>query len=52
MKKSSVLLEYLRFLRERKKFWMIPIVLLFFLMGTLVVILEGSTLAPFIYAIF
>ena len=52
MKTTSLLLEYLRFLRARKKFWMIPILLLFLLIGTLVVVLEGSALAPFIYAIF
>lgn len=52
MKRSSVVAEYLRFLIEQKKYWMIPIVLLLVLMGTLVVVLEGSALAPFIYAIF
>ena len=52
MKKPSILAEYLRFLIERKKYWLIPIVLLLFVMGTLVVVLEGSALAPFIYAIF
>ncbi len=52
MKESSVVAEYFRFLMEQKKYWMIPIVLLLFLMGTLVVVLEGSALAPFIYAIF
>lgn len=52
MKHLSVLSEYLRFLREEKKYWMIPIVLIFVLVGTLVVLLEGSAVAPFIYAIF
>ena len=52
MKRSSIVAEYLRFLVEQKKYWIIPIVLLLFLMGTLVVVLEGSALAPFIYAIF
>ena len=52
MKKLSVVAEYVRFLMEQKKFWMIPIVLLLFLVATLVVVLEGSALAPFIYAIF
>ena len=52
MNKSSIVVEYLRFLMEQKKYWIIPIVLLLFLMGTLVVVLEGSALAPFIYAIF
>ena len=52
MKESSIVAEYLRFLRARKKYWMIPIVLVLVLMGMLVVVLEGSALSPFIYAIF
>jgi len=52
VKKLSVLLEYLEFLREERKYWMIPIVLVLVLIGALVVLLEGSVVAPFIYAIF
>ena len=52
MKRLSVLSEYIRFLRQEKKYWMIPIVVLFVLIGALVVLLEGSAVAPFIYAIF
>ena len=52
MKQPSIVAEYLRFLKARKKYWMIPIVLVLILMGTLVVVLEGSALSPFIYAIF
>lgn len=52
MKRSSLLREYLRFLTTQKKYWMIPLVVLLLLMGTLVVLLEGSALAPFIYTIF
>lgn len=52
MKKFSIVVEYLQFLMEQKKYWIIPLVLLLFVMGTLVVVLEGSALAPFIYAIF
>lgn len=52
MSKLSILHEYLEFLKHEKKYWMIPIVLLFFLIGALVVVLEGSAIAPFIYAIF
>jgi hypothetical protein len=44
--------DYLRFFKARKKYWMIPIVLVLILMGTLVVVLEGFALSPFIYAIF
>lgn len=52
MKRFSLLLEYLDFVKQEKKYWMIPLVLLFFLLGALVVVLEGSAVAPFIYAIF
>lgn len=50
--KPSLLAEYLRFLKEERRYWMIPIVLLVVLMGTLVVLFESSPLAPFIYALF
>ena len=52
MKESSIVAEYLRFLRARKKYWMIPIVLVLVLLRALVVVLDGSALSPFIYAIF
>lgn len=52
MKRESIIAEYLRFVVQEKKYWMIPIVLLLILIGTVVVVLEGSALAPFIYAIF
>lgn len=52
MKELSVLAEYIKFLREEKKYWMIPIVVLLLLLGTLVVLVEGSAVAPFIYAVF
>ncbi|MCH2471472.1 MAG: DUF5989 family protein [Gemmatimonadetes bacterium] len=52
MKQSSIVADYLRFFKARKKYWMIPIVLVLILMGTLVVVLEGFALSPFIYAIF
>lgn len=50
--RESIVVEYVRFLVAQKKYWMIPIVLLLLLIGTLVVVLEGSALAPFIYALF
>ena len=52
MKHSSIFSEYFQFLREEKKYWMIPVVFIFIVIGTLVVLLEGSVLAPFIYSIF
>ncbi len=50
------MLELLRdlwgFMRERKKFWLAPIIIILLLLGTLIVLTEGSALAPFIYTIF
>ncbi|MDT8422018.1 MAG: DUF5989 family protein [Desulfuromonadales bacterium] len=40
------------FLRVRKKFWMLPIILFLMLFGALVVMTGGSAIAPFIYAVF
>ncbi|MGH8177907.1 MAG: DUF5989 family protein [Steroidobacter sp.] len=39
-------------MRERKKFWLAPIILLLLLLGALIVIGQGSALAPFIYTLF
>jgi Family of unknown function (DUF5989) len=46
------LLELWAFLRERKKFWLLPIVLIMLLFGALMVFAESSALAPFIYTLF
>ena len=40
------------FLKERKKFWLLPIILFMLLFGVLIVLTGGSASAPFIYAIF
>lgn len=40
------------FMRERKKFWLAPIILLMLLFGSLIVLSEGSVIAPFIYTLF
>ena len=40
------------FLRERKKFWLLPIIVFMLLFGVLIVLTGGSAIAPFIYAIF
>lgn len=46
------LLEIWSFLRIRKKFWMMPILLMMVLFGGLVVLTQGSAVAPFIYTLF
>ena len=50
--KRSILSEYGHFLMEHKKYWIIPLVIFFVFLGTLVVLLEGRPLASFIYSIF
>jgi len=44
--------ELLEFMRDRKKLWLLPIVTVLVLLGGLLVLAEGSALAPFIYSIF
>jgi hypothetical protein len=45
-------LELWWFMRERKKFWMLPIVICLLLLGSLIVLTSGSAVAPFIYTLF
>ena len=40
------------FLKERKKFWLAPIILVLLLLGGLLVLTQGSAVAPFIYTLF
>ncbi len=40
------------YFKERKKYWLIPIVLILMMMGGLIIISQGTTIAPFIYTIF
>ena len=44
--------EFLRFIFVRKKYWLIPILLILLIFGGLIVLTQGSALAPFIYTIF
>ena len=52
MSKLSILMEFWDFLRVRKKWWLAPIIIFLLLFGTLIVLTEGSALAPFIYVLF
>jgi hypothetical protein len=52
MSKSRVLSEFLQFLRQEKKYWMVPIVAIFLLFGLLMVFAQSSAVAPFIYTLF
>ena len=48
----SFLAEFWAFMRERKKYWMIPILVMMVIFGGLVVLVQGTAVAPFIYTIF
>ena len=44
--------EFWEFLKERKKFWLLPIIIILGLFGAIIVLSQGSVVAPFIYTIF
>ncbi len=48
----SFLAELWTFLRVRKKFWLLPIIIMMVIFGGLLVLAQGSAVAPFIYTIF
>jgi hypothetical protein len=50
--KLSILREFWDFLRVRKKWWLAPVVIILVLLGLILVVTEGSALAPFIYTLF
>ena len=49
---AEFVLELWAFMRERKKFWLLPIILVLLLFGGLIVLTQGSAVAPFIYTLF
>ena len=48
----NIIIELWRFLRVRKKFWLLPIVIATLVLGGLLVLAQGSAIAPFIYTLF
>ena len=52
MAKTSLLGEFWEFLKVRKRYWLMPIVIVLVLLGALIVFTESSAVAPFIYALF
>tara|TARA_B100000214_G_scaffold370149_1_gene344338 strand:- start:331 stop:480 length:150 start_codon:yes stop_codon:yes gene_type:complete len=48
----SFLKEFWEFFRERKKYWLLPILIVLALFGGLIILSQGSAVAPFIYTIF
>jgi len=49
---GELVMELWAFMKERKKFWLLPILVVLLLFGTLVVLTQGSAVAPFIYTLF
>ena len=49
---GSLFLELWMFMRERKKFWLLPIIVVLWVFGSLIVLTQGSVIAPFIYTLF
>tara|TARA_Y100001980_G_C14518924_1_gene294242 strand:+ start:501 stop:659 length:159 start_codon:yes stop_codon:yes gene_type:complete len=52
MSKIKLLYEFYEFLKVRKKWWLAPIVFFLLLFGALIVLTEGTAVAPFIYTLF
>ena len=52
MGKARVLSEFWQCLRQEKKYWLVPIVIVFILFGLLIVFSQSSAVAPFIYTLF
>ncbi len=49
---GTLLAELWAYMRARKKFWLAPVILVLLLVGALIVLTEGSAVAPFIYTLF
>ena len=52
MSKGRVLREFVEFLKHEKKYWLVPVVVVFLLFGLLLVFSQSSAVAPFIYTLF
>ena len=50
--KTVLSMEFLEFLKVRKKYWLLPIIIVLVLFGGLIILSQGSAVAPFIYTIF
>lgn len=50
--KLQIIKEMFEFLLKRKKYWLVPIIIIFLLVAILLIITEGSAIAPFIYTLF
>ncbi len=48
----SFLIELWEFIKVRKKFWLLPIIIIMLLLGVLIVLAQGTVVAPFVYTLF
>jgi len=48
----SFIIEFFKFMRVKKKFWLLPIIFFMLVFGGLIIVAEGTAIAPFIYTIF
>ena len=46
------IIEIWAFMKERKKFWLLPIIVILMFLGALIVLTQGSAVAPFVYTLF
>ena len=49
---GELLMELWAFMKERKKFWLMPIIAVLLMLGALIVLTQGSAVAPFVYTLF
>jgi hypothetical protein len=49
---GSIIVELWAFMRERKKFWLLPILIMMVIFGGLIGLTKGSAIAPFVYTLF
>ncbi|MFP4476608.1 MAG: DUF5989 family protein [Desulfatibacillaceae bacterium] len=52
MANDSLIVEFLEFLKHRKRYWLLPIVMVLAVLGGLIFFAESSSVAPFVYTIF
>ena len=48
----SFLVEFFKFIKIRKKYWLFPLIIILLIFGDLIILSQGSAVAPFIYTIF
>lgn len=49
---TSFLIEFVAFIRERRKYWLLPILVMLGIVGGVIVMTQGTAIAPFIYTLF